>query len=673
MTRCRELLRDDGAASYKTYRTENLPHFGTHAIFKTRRAGLPDAERFEGFSGLLQVDFDNVPADELEPLREKARACPHVVAGFVSPSGAGFKVLLAVAVAKSREEFLAIAKAGGRFAAAHFGREPDSGVLTDAARLCAVSWDANAFHNPGATPLPWAGVPTGERHNTIKGIVASLVSRGIREDAEIIARVRAIVPDAEKPDAEIISVADWARGREVSKEEFAAGLEAEALSKFFYLGRAGYAMRNGNGFLPLPSEGLVKSHLAEMGVAKDRREQVLCGIRTKNFVLHCGPLAGFHAGLHYSPEADGKILVTSGPRIVKAEPGSWPFLGKFFREFADDPEHPEQMPALLAWIRQARRNLLRGKRRPLPALILVGPRRAGKSFLISLIQQALGGRAANGYNSLAGLTAFNGDTIGAELLTCDDQTASRDARTRGQLAQGLKEKLFAGAVRIEAKGRDAVNLRPIQAVVMAANDEPEHLATLPVLDDSLADKLTIVKGRRASFEGLGQDAIEDKVAEELPALLYYLETTDHPENLKDPRTGAAAWQHPDIREALCEIAPETRLLELLATSPAILASWQAGEPWEGTGQELRSTLEGDLRTRDAARGLLIYPNTAGIYLARLAYRFPARFECRKVHGLSRWRILPPGGGGEAGSDLSRGEGARGLGGGGEAIMRVSNK
>jgi hypothetical protein len=469
-----------------------------------------------------------------------------------------------------------------------------------------------------------------------------MVARGIREDGKIISEVRGVIPDEDKSDEEIIALAEWARGQEASKEEIAEAREVEALAKIFYMGRPGYAMRVKDRFIPLPSDGLVKNHLIEMGIPKDRHNPLLCNIRTSNHVLHCGPLAGFPPGVRYSPEAGGNILITRGPQIIKATPGDWGFLERFFEEFANDPNHPDQLPALFAWMRQARRNLLRRKRTPLPALILVGPKRAGKTFLVNLTRLILGGRAANGYKSLAGLTAFNGDTVGAELLVCDDETAHKDARTRRQLAQGLKANLFAGAVRVEAKGRDAVTLRPIHAVVMATNNEPEHLAALPSLDDSLSDKLIIIKGAVASFDGLRErEAIEAATEKALPGFLSFLETTEHPGHLTDPRTGVAGWQHPAIIEALCGIQPEARLWEMIQTCPPILAAWQAGETWEGSANELQTALAGDWQTRDIIRGLLPYANSAGIYLGRLRDRFPERVADRTVRGLQVWRLRGP--------------------------------
>jgi hypothetical protein len=225
------------------------------------------------------------------------------------------------------------------------------------------------------------------------------------------------------------------------------------------------------------------------------------------------------------------------------------------------------------------------------------------------------------------------------LLTIDDEIASKDHRARTALAQGLKKHLFASTVRVEAKNRDAVALRPVHCVIIAVNDEPEHLQVLPTLDDSVADKISLFSCRRARLNNLDdRDKIAQLVHEELPALVYNLDNSEHPEHLRDNRTGCAAWQHPDVVAALQGISPEERMRELMQQCAPITSAIDSMGYWRGTAAELeRLLVEGDV-TAHAARTLLRNTSTCGSYLGRLQAGNRIVVEKAVVQGCSHWKI-----------------------------------
>jgi hypothetical protein len=276
-----------------------------------------------------------------------------------------------------------------------------------------------------------------------------------------------------------------------------------------------------------------------------------CGTWVNNYVSYMGPVAGLAVGLHTSEDMDAPFLVTSGPKIIKGTPGDFSFIENFLGDLFDGQD---QAFSAIAWLRQARSNLVAGKRRPLPAAALVGPRDCGKSLFIELTRYTLGGRSANALRALNGSTNFNADALGAELLVIDDEIASRDHRARVALAQGLKKQLFAASVRVEGKYRDVVTMRPIHAVILAVNSEPENMMVLPALDDSLKDKISLFLCNRARLDGLhSRDEISAHLKAEIPAFIYYLENSNHPKHLHNRRTGVAAWHHPELFETLTQV------------------------------------------------------------------------------------------------------------------------
>jgi hypothetical protein len=403
----------------------------------------------------------------------------------------------------------------------------------------------------------------------------------------------------------------------------------------YYAGRGGYAIESDGVYIPL-SETAVGQHLRKAGVKKGAVADLLCDIRTQNFVAYIGPVAGYQAGLHISEDTNRPFLVTTGPALVVGKEGDWPFLRGFFTELFGSGE---QHDAVMAWLRQARRNLIAGKRRPLPAAVLVGPRNCGKSLYIEVARLVVGGRSAPAFAALSGLSTFNADIIGAELLTIDDEIASKDHRARTALAQGIKKHFFASNVRAEAKGRDAVVLRPVQAVVIAVNDEPEHLQVLPMLDDSVADKISLFACQRASLDGQDdRDAIAQLVRDEMPAFVHHLDTTEHPEALRDQRTGCAAWQHPEVVEALQTIQPEERMRELMQQCEAITEAVERNGGWRGSAAEVERLLLENPVTGHAARALFRNTATCGTYLGRLQANQRATIERATLHGVTRWKI-----------------------------------
>jgi hypothetical protein len=408
------------------------------------------------------------------------------------------------------------------------------------------------------------------------------------------------------------------------------------LPNFYYCGRGGYLIENDGEFTLLTNEGQVRQHLLCYGVTGEEATRRLCEIRLNNNVAYAGPVAGYRVGVYTAEDSADRFLVTRSPKIIQASQGSWNFIDDYLTELLGEGQQKE---AFLAWLRQARANLLAGERRPLAAAVLIGPRNCGKTLLIDVTRKCLGGRAASGFAYLSGKTNFNGDILGAELLTVDDEVASYDYRTRTAFSQCIKKHLFASSVSIEAKYKDAITMRPVQAVMIAVNDEPEHLQVLPIFDDSTADKLSFFKCSRATLGGLDdRNQIAEKIAQELPAFLHYLETTEHPQHLKEPRQGVLPWHHPDALELLGAISPEERLRELIKECLAIQSEIVKNGFWRGTATELERLLLDDAVTCHAARVLLSWSSACGVYLQRLVGSKKICVTQTKSKGLTRWTI-----------------------------------
>ena len=289
--------------------------------------------------------------------------------------------------------------------------------------------------------------------------------------------------------------------------------------------------------------------------------------------------------------------------------------------------------------------LREGRKRPGQALVLAGVHDCGKSLLQNLVTLILGGRSARPYQYMCGLTPFNSDMFEAEHLMIEDEHASTDIRQRRNFGAHIKNITVVDWQRCHAKNRDAISLSPFWRLTVSVNDEPENLMVLPPIDDSIEDKLIILRAARFKMPmpttTMDQrSAFWETLISELPAFLHYL-TAEWaiPTNLASDRFGIGHFHHPSILQAIDALAPETRLLRLIDDE---LFQSDAAGIWEGTAEQLERELGSDSsRCRNEARKLFTFNTACGVYLGRLAKRFPDRFLSEHTNKGNRWSMYPP--------------------------------
>jgi hypothetical protein len=416
------------------------------------------------------------------------------------------------------------------------------------------------------------------------------------------------------------------------------------LPKIYYSGKGGFAIEHEGAFIPLPSESQVRQHLSMAGVDKKLMTKILCEIRMKNYVSYIGPVAGIKSGLHFAPDSNLNFLVTVPPKIIQGVEGEWPFISRFFDEFVGTGE---QRDAVISWIRQARRNVVSGERRPLPAAIFVGPPNCGKTFILDLIRQCLGGRSAAAFKALTGRSEFNGDIIGSELLMVDDEIAHSDHKARTSFAQSIKRDLYSSTFRVRKLYSEALVLRPVHALAIAVNNEAQNLQVLPTLDNDTRAKLSFFACSAAGLGGLtNRNEIKRLVESELPAFVHYLDSTEHPKKLQNDRTQVAAWHSLEVLESLGAISAEERFQELLQQCNPINEAMKKPNGWQGTSAELEAELMQQQSIARTASKLLYWDGACGAFLGKLDRSRRADVSSKKVQGITRWTIrslAPPDG------------------------------
>lgn len=372
-------------------------------------------------------------------------------------------------------------------------------------------------------------------------------------------------------------------------------------------------------------------------------EDILSRIQKEQDVAYAGPLAGYSAGIREI--AGRRILVTESPQIVTPCAGEWPLLKNLFEAMLADPEH-DQISYFLGWLKFARESLIQGVKRPGQALVLAGPADSCKSLVQWIITQFLGGREARPYRYMTGGTDFNRDLFGAEHLIIEDDNPSTDLRARRNFGAKIKEITVNGAASCHGKNREAISLTPIWRMSMSVNEESENLMMLPPLDDSIRDKLILLKVRRPNVP-LPQTTeqrleFQRSLIAELPALAYFLENWQVPQSLRSTRFGITHFLHPELRESIDRLAPEAKLLELIDGD--LFNDPENMTPWEGSAADLERYLGRDtnsISARKQIEKLFLWNNACGVYLGRLMDKHPERINRKTRDGCHIWIISPP--------------------------------
>jgi hypothetical protein len=390
-----------------------------------------------------------------------------------------------------------------------------------------------------------------------------------------------------------------------------------------------YAQINGERVRTLFTESGVSPTKDQTGASDVDRELLL---RTRDTrIRYAGCVAGHQAGLY------DKVLVTESVAPLPAVPGFSGRLQTYLHNLLD--QNDDQYWRLIFWLALRRQAVLTGTWRASQALALVGPAACGKSFVqAQVITKLLGGRIAKPYRYMSGATEFNGDLFAAEHLCISDEAPGRDIHSRRSLGSHIKSMLFDIDQSCHPKNRQAITLRPIWAMSISLNDEPENLQVLPPLDPSLMDKLIILRCVRHALPWPGPEiqVLREIIDTELSAFAHYLDGLTVPEHLVEPRCGLKAYQHPAILEELMQLSPEHQLAGLIDT----VIFENETFTWKGTATDLETALRDSKYSREADR-LFRFNTACGLYLGRLHEQDPERFKRGRTGKARRWEISAP--------------------------------
>ena len=352
-------------------------------------------------------------------------------------------------------------------------------------------------------------------------------------------------------------------------------------------------------------------------------------------VSYAGRLAGIKVGCY---QMNGKrVLVTSDPVILEAKEGQFPMIESVVGQLFNGGEI-DQRPYVYGWLKMGRKAVLEAFPMPGQALVLAGPRNAGKNLFQDIITEALGGRAEKPYRYMVGKSEFNGDLFGAEHLCIADEVPFYDMPSRRVFGSKIKDMCVNSLQSCHGKHKEALTLYPIWRLSISVNDEAENLVMLPPLEESIEDKIMLLKVDQAimpmkSDSPRSRVEFWDAARAEIPSFLYFIESYVVPDELQESRFGIKAFQHPDLVEILKEMTHENRLMALME----IIVIPDNGS-WKGTLEELETALLEDSTYKRQIEKLLYYPTALMTYMRRLHKSAPERVRWFKSGGKSTWEL-----------------------------------
>jgi hypothetical protein len=422
---------------------------------------------------------------------------------------------------------------------------------------------------------------------------------------------------------------------------------ARQFPAYYDHGKKEYILQNERGTYLSLAEAQIKKEMqaqgvrakAEKGEALSPADRELVRIRNTMDVSYSGVLSGYDAGFY--DEGGDRFIVTESPRLLEPVAGPWDTLELVLGNMLSTAGEADQLPYLLSWLKLTLEALYAKQRRHQQAIALAGPRDSGKSLVQALITVMLGGRSANPYQYMSGETPFNGDHFGAAHLAIDDEFASTDIRTRRAVGQAIKQITVGTNQRCHRKGRDALMLKPFWRLTISLNEEPEDLMVLPPMDDSIMDKLMLLRCHRKPMPYQTTSLVErtafwKKLVGELPAFIHFLlHDWQVPGEIVDTRFGVKAYHHPDLLDALAEAAPEGKLLALIDSAKLLIDKPE----WIGTAEDLESYLLDPIHgVARQAGNLLKWGSACGTYLARLEKQYPTRITKHRTNHSRNWTI-----------------------------------
>ncbi len=248
---------------------------------------------------------------------------------------------------------------------------------------------------------------------------------------------------------------------------------------------------------------------------------------------------------------------------------------------------------------------------------------------------------ARPYQYMSGQTPFNAELCKAEHLMISDEIGKTDLESRTEFGAKLKDICVNHSQKLHGKHKDGYTVRPYWRLTISLNNNEQYMKILPPLDESVMDKLMLLKLQKPDCLPTDdqREAFAAAIASELPAFAHYLESFRIPDEIRSNRYGVTHYHHPELVDLMTQLEKEGELLELID-----MELWPDGEGdlFKGTATELYNRLTSSTSNVQRRVENLVRSGTwCGRLLAKLK-RPGSRVQSAVGEGKTTWYIEPPG-------------------------------
>lgn len=279
----------------------------------------------------------------------------------------------------------------------------------------------------------------------------------------------------------------------------------------------------------------------------------------------------------------------------------------------------EQLDVFLTWLARFYNNARVGAPRKGHALFIAGDVSAGKTFLSQRIIGDMMGGSQEATSYMLGSTSFNEELFYHPVWTVDDAVAAADPKRHSSYSQMVKKFVANPYQEFHPKFKKSVSFRFNGRLIVTMNSDPVSIGMLPNIEQSILDKLVIL---RADKPGTSFAGAEEKVRKELPAFCDFVANWVTPDWLMTKpdecaRFGHDSWQHPELLSTARDSSPTAGMMELLTMwRPQFFRKTDAAQ-WTGTASDLMVELKSTESIASIVDRVAFTRNAMGTHLQNL--------------------------------------------------------
>lgn len=296
-------------------------------------------------------------------------------------------------------------------------------------------------------------------------------------------------------------------------------------------------------------------------------------------------------GQRYLNTALAKLMQPAEAKNVSWGEGFSTIAGYLTDLWFDDENFTIQM----AWLKCFYESCLKGEPARGQALFIVGPPGTGKSFFSLELLGTIFGGYGDARTCFVDGARFNSSLFEKAVWSLDDSTILGDRRMHQKFSGLVKACVANPSMPYEKKFGYSGSCPFNGRFVCTLNDDPVSLGILPDTDQSLLDKVTLLRTGDAEARLLGSATKNhEMVLAEAPYFLRWLLEWEIPEWVeRDPRFGIKAWHDRDVLQEASSVSDTLTVLQLVEMFIKRFTPNKEGEPWVGNATELLGAMQAD--------------------------------------------------------------------------------